>query len=166
MTRIESTERIANAMKILEQEKGNKVFTAKEYEQFRKDMPCLETLKENNLVKLDHYETFVKTIPNSSSECYLYNNKNQIVIKWKEYMWLPRIAQEALIKSNDGEPFEIKCPEEISISCKRYYYVADYDEMAHYEKREREYFLAKKEKKEQELIEINNKIEKLEEIFD
>lgn len=34
MTRIESAEKIVNAMRILEKEKGNKVFTAKEYKQF------------------------------------------------------------------------------------------------------------------------------------
>ena len=86
-------------------------------------------------------------------------------MKWNDYKFLPKIAQEALIKANDGEAFEIKCPDEITITCKRYYYVADYDEMADFARRERKYFLEKKEEKEQELIEINNKIEKLEEIF-
>ncbi len=165
MTALEIDARITNAMKILKTKKGKNTFTAKEYEQFGGNKLSLQALRDKSLVKIDHYETFVKTIPNSSSECYIYNSKNQIVMKWKAYMWLPRIAQEALIKSNDGEPFEIKCPEEITISCKRYYYVADYDEMVNYKKKEMKYFLAKKEKKEQELIEINNKIEKLEEIF-
>ena len=92
-------------------------------------------------------------------------NKKQVVMKLMDYKSLSKIAQEALIKANDGEAFEIKCPDEITITCKRYYYVADYDEMADFAKREREYFLTKKEEKEQELIDINNKIEKLEEIF-
>lgn len=165
MTRIESAEKITNAMRILEKEKGNNAFTAKEYKQFGKNMPSLQTLRDKRLVKMNNSETFTKTIPNSSSECYVYNNKNQVVMKWNEYKNLSKIAQEALIKANDGEAFEIKCPDEITITCKRYYYVADYDEMADFAKREREYFLAKKEEKEQELIEINNKIEKLEEIF-
>ena len=165
MTRIESAEKITNAMRILEKEKGNEVFTAKEYKHFGKDMPSLQTLRNKRLVKMNNSETFTKTIPNSSSECYVYNNKKQIVMKWNEYKNLSKIAQEALIKANDGEAFEIKCPDEITITCKRYYYVADYDEMADFAKREREYFLAKKEEKEQELIEINNKIKKLEEIF-
>ena len=165
MTRIESAEKITNAMRILEKEKGNKVFTAKEYKQFGKDISSLQTLRDKRLVKMNNSETFTKTIPNSSSECYVYNNKNQVVMKWNEYKNLSKIAQEALIKANDGEAFGIKCPDEITITCKRYYYVADYDEMADFAKREREYFLAKKEEKEQELIEINNKIEKLEEIF-
>lgn len=165
MTRIESAEKITNAMRILEKEKGNEVFTAKEYKQFEKDISSLQTLRDKRLIKVNNSETFTKTIPNSSSECYVYNNKKQIVMKWNEYKNLSKIAQEALIKANDGEAFEIKCPEEITITCKRYYYVADYDEMADFAKREREYFLTKKEEKEQELIEINNKIEKLEEIF-
>ena len=165
MTRIESAEKITNAMRILEKEKGNEVFTAKEYKQFGKNMPSLQTLRDKYLVKMNNSETFIKTIPNSSSECYVYNNKKQIVMKWNEYKNLSKIAQEALIKANDGEAFEIKCPDEITITCKRYYYVADYDEMADFARRERKYFLAKKEEKEQELIEINNKIEKLEEIF-
>ena len=165
MTRIESAEKITNAMRILEKEKGNKVFTAKEYKQFGKNIPSLQTLRDKRLVKMNNSETFTKTIPNSSSECYVYNNKNQVVMKWADYKILPKIAQEALIKSNGGEAFEIKCPDKITITCKRYYYVADYDEMADFAKREREYFLTKKEEKEQELIEINNKIEKLEEIF-
>ena len=165
MTRIESAEKITNAMRILEKENGNEVFTAKEYKHFGKDMPSLQTLRNKRLVKMNNSETFTKTIPNSSSECYVYNNKNQVVMKWNEYKILPKIAQEALIKANDGKAFEIKCPDEITITCKRYYYVADYDEMADFAKREREYFLTKKEEKEQELIEINNKIEKLEEIF-
>ena len=165
MTRIESAEKITNAMRILEKEKGEKVFTAKEYKQFGKDISSLQTLRDKRLIKVNNSETFTKTIPNSSSECYVYNNKNKVVMKWNEYKNLSKIAQEALIKSNDGEAFEIKCPDEINISCKRYYYVADYDEMADFAKREREYFLTKKEEKEQELIEINNKIEKLEEIF-
>lgn len=165
MTRIESAEKITNAMRILEKEKGNEVFTAKEYKHFGKDMPSLQTLRNKRLVKMNNSETFTKTIPNSSSECYVYNNKKQVVMKWADYKILPKIAQEALIKSNGGEVFEIKCPDEITITCKRYYYVADYDEMADFAKREREYFLTKKEEKEQELIEINNKIEKLEEIF-
>lgn len=165
MTRIESAEKITNAMRILEKEKGNEVFTAREYKQFGKNMPSLQTLKDKYLIKVNNSETFTKTIPNSSSECYVYNNKNQVVMKWNEYKNLSKIAQEALIKANDGEAFEIKCPDEITITCKRYYYVADYDEMADFAKREREYFLMKKEEKEQELIEINNKIEKLEEIF-
>ena len=165
MTRIESAEKITNAMRILEKEKGNEIFTAREYKQFGKNMPSLQTLKDKYLIKVNNSETFTKTIPNSSSECYVYNNKNQVVMKWNEYKNLSKIAQEALIKANDGEAFEIKCPDEITITCKRYYYVADYDEMADFAKREREYFLMKKEEKEQELIEINNKIEKLEEIF-
>ena len=165
MTRIESAEKITNAMRILEKEKGNEVFTAKEYKQFGKNMPSLQTLRDKYLIKVNNSETFTKTIPNSSSECYVYNNKNQVVMKWNEYKNLSKIAQEALIKANDGEAFEIKCPDEITITCKRYYYVADYDEMADFARRERKYFLAKKEEKEQELIEINNKIEKLEEIF-
>lgn len=165
MTRIESAEKITNAMRILEEEKGNKVFTAKEYKQLGKDMPSLQTLRNKRLIKMNNSETFEKNIPNFSSECYVYNNKNQVVMKWMDYKNLSKIAQEALIKANDGKAFEIKCPDEISITCKRYYYVADYDEMADFAKREREYFLAKKEEKEQELIEINNKIEKLEEIF-
>ena len=165
MTRIESAEKITNAMRILEKEKGNNAFTAKEYKQFGKNMPSLQTLRDKYLVKMNNSETFTKTIPNSSSECYVYNNKNQVVMKWNEYKNLSKIAQDALIKANDGEAFEIKCPDEITITCKRYYYVADYDEMADFAKRERKYFLAKKEEKEQELIEINNKIEKLEEIF-
>ena len=165
MTRIESAEKITNAMRILEKEKGNEVFTAKEYKHFGKDMPSLQTLRNKRLVKMNNSETFTKTIPNSSSECYVYNNKNQVVMKWNEYKILPKIAQEALIKANDGKAFEIKCPDEITITCKRYYYVADYDEMADFAKREKEYFVTKKEEKEQELIEINNKIEKLEEIF-
>ena len=165
MTRIESAEKITNAMRILKKEKGNEVFTAREYKQFGKNMPSLQTLRDKYLVKMNNSETFTKTIPNSSSECYVYNNKKQVVMKWNEYKNLSKIAQEALIKANDGEAFAIKCPEEITITCKRYYYVADYDEMADFAKREREYFLAKKEEKEQELIEINNKIEKLEEIF-
>lgn len=165
MTRIESAEKITNAMRILEKEKGNNAFTAKEYKQFGKNMPSLQTLRDKRLVKMNNFETFTKTIPNSSSECYVYNNKKQVVMKWNEYKNLSKIAQEALIKANDGEAFEIKCPDEITITCKRYYYVADYDEMADFAKREREYFLTKKEEKEQELIEINNKIEKLEEIF-
>ena len=165
MTRIESAEKITNAMKVLKKEKGNEVFTAREYKQFGKNMPSLQTLRDKRLVKMNNSETFTKTIPNSSSECYVYNNKKQVVMKWNEYKNLSKIAQEALIKANDGEAFEIKCPDEIIITCKRYYYVADYDEMADFAKREREYFLAKKEEKEQELIEINNKIEKLEEIF-
>ena len=165
MTRIESAEKITNAMRILEKEKGNEVFTAREYKQFGKNMPSLQTLRDKYLIKVNNSETFTKTIPNSSSECYVYNNKKQVVMKWNDYKILPKTAQEALIKSNDGEAFEIKCPDEITITCKRYYYVADYDEMADFAKREREYFLTKKEEKEQELIEINNKIEKLEEIF-
>lgn len=165
MTRIESAEKITNAMRILEKEKGNNAFTAKEYKQFGKNMPSLQTLRDKRLIKVNNSETFTKTIPNSSSECYVYNNKNQVVMKWNEYKNLSKIAQDALIKANDGEAFEIKCPDEITITCKRYYYVADYDEMADFTKREREYFLMKKEEKEQELIEINNKIEKLEEIF-
>ena len=165
MTRIESAEKITNAMKILEKETGNKVFTAKEYKHFGKDMPSLQTLRNKRLIKMNNSETFTKNIPNSSSECYVYNNKKQVVMKWNDYKILPKTAQEALIKANDGEAFEIKCPDEITISCKRYYYVANYDEMADFAKREREYFLTKKEEKEQELIEINNKIEKLEEIF-
>ena len=165
MTRIESAEKITNAMRILEKEKGNNAFTAKEYKQFGKNMPSLQTLRDKRLIKVNNSETFTKTIPNSSSECYVYNNKKQVVMKWNEYKNLSKIAQDALIKANDGEAFEIKCPDEITITCKRYYYVADYDEMADFTKREREYFLMKKEEKEQELIEINNKIEKLEEIF-
>lgn len=165
MTRIESAEKIANAMRILEKEKGNNVFTAREYKHFGKDMPSLQTLRDKRLIKVNNSETFTKNIPNSSSECYIYNNKKQVVMKWIDYKVLPKTAQEALIKANDGEAFEIKCPDEIAITCKRYYYVADYDEMADFAKREREYFLAKKEEKEQELIEINNKIEKLEKIF-
>ena len=165
MTRIESAEKIANAMRILEKEKGNKVFTAKEYKQFGKNMPSLQTLRDKYLVKMNNSETFTKTIPNSSSECYVYNNKKQVVMKWNEYKNLSKIAQDALIKANDGEAFEIKCPDEITITCKRYYYIADYDEMADFARIERKYFLTKKEEKEQELIEINNKIEKLEEIF-
>ena len=165
MTRIESAEKITNAMRILEKEKGNNAFTAKEYKQFGKNMPSLQTLRDKRLVKMNNSETFTKTIPNSSSECYVYNNKNQAIMKWADYKFLPKPAQEALIKANDGKAFEIKYPDEITISCKRYYYVADYDEMADFAKREREYFLTKKEEKEQELIEINNKIEKLEEIF-
>ena len=165
MTRIESAEKITNAMRILEKEKGNNAFTAKEYKQFGKNMPSLQTLRDKYLIKVNNSETFTKTIPNSSSECYVYNNKKQVVMKWNEYKNLSKIAQDALIKANDGEAFEIKCPDEITITCKRYYYIADYDEMADFAKRERKYFLAKKEEKEQELIEINNKIEKLEEIF-
>lgn len=165
MTRIENAEKITNAMRILEKEKGNKAFTAREYKQLGKGMPSLQTLRDKRLIKVNNSETFTKTIPNSSSECYVYNNKKQVVMKWNDYKILPKIAQEALIKANDGEAFEIKCPDEITITCKRYYYVADYDEMADFAKREREYFLTKKEEKEQELIEINNKIEKLEEIF-
>ena len=165
MTRIESAEKITNAMRILEKEKGNEVFTAREYKQFGKNMPSLQTLRDKRLVKMNNSETFTKTIPNSSSECYVYNNKKQVVMKWNEYKNLSKIAQDALIKANDGEAFEIKCPDEITITCKRYYYVADYDEMANFARIERKYFLTKKEEKEQELIEINNKIEKLEEIF-
>ena len=165
MTRIESAEKITNAMRILEEEKGNEVFTAREYKHFGKDMPSLQTLRDKRLIKVNNSETFTKTIPNSSSECYVYNNKNQVVMKWMDYKNLSKIAQEALIKANDGKAFEIKCPDEITITCKRYYYVAHYDEMADFAKREREYFLTKKEEKEQELIDINNKIEKLEEIF-
>lgn len=165
MTRIESAEKITTAMRILEKEKGNKVFTAREYKQFGKNMPSLQTLKDKRLIKMNNSETFVKNIPNSSSECYIYNNKNQVVMKWMDYKNLSKIAQEALIKANDGEAFEIKCPDEIAITCKRYYYIADYDELVDFARREREYFLEKKEEKEQELIEINNKIKKLEEIF-
>ena len=165
MTRIESAEKITNAMKVLKKEKGNEVFTAREYKQFGKNMPSLQTLRDKYLVKMNNSETFTKTIPNSSSECYVYNNKNQVVMKWNEYKNLSKIAQDALIKANDGEAFEIKCPDEITITCKRYYYIADYDEMTDFAKRERKYFLTKKEEKEQELIEVNNKIEKLEEIF-
>ena len=165
MTRIESAEKITNAMKVLKKEKGNEVFTAREYKQFGKNMPSLQTLRDKRLVKMNNSETFTKTIPNSSSECYVYNNKKQVVMKWNEYKSLSKIAQEALIKANDGEVFEIKCPDEITITCKRYYYIADDDEMADFAKRERGYFLTKKEEKQQELIDINNKIEKLEEIF-
>ena len=165
MTRIESAEKITNAMKVLKKEKENKIFTAREYKQLGKDMPSLQTLRDKRLIKVNSSETFIKNIPNSSSECYIYNNKKQVVMKWNEYKNLSKIAQDALIKANDGEAFEIKYPDEITITCKRYYYVADYDEMADFAKREREYFLMKKEEKEQELIEINNKIEKLEEIF-
>ena len=165
MTRIESAEKITNAMKVLKKEKENKIFTAREYKQLGKDMPSLQTLRDKRLIKVNSSETFIKNIPNSSSECYIYNNKKQVVMKLMDYKNLSKIAQEALIKTNDGEAFEIKCPDEITISCKRYYYVADYDEMADFAKREREYFLTKKEEKEQELIDINNKIEKLEEIF-
>ena len=165
MTRIESAEKITTAMRILEKEKGNKVFTAREYKQFGKNMPSLQTLKDKRLIKMNNSETFVKNIPNSSSECYVYNNKNQVVMKWMDYKNLSKIAQEALIKANDGEAFEIKCPDEIAITCKRYYYIADYDELADFARRKREYYLEKKEKKEQELIEINNTIKKLEEIF-
>lgn len=165
MTRIESAEKITNAMRILETEKGNEVFTAKEYKQLGKDMPSLQTLRNKRLIKVNNSETFTKNIPNSSFESYIYNNKHQAVMKWNDYKFLPKNAQEALIKVNDGEAFEIECPDEITITCKRYYYIADYDEMADFAKREREYFLTKKEEKEQELIEINNKIEKLEEIF-
>ena len=165
MTRIESAEKITNAMKVLKKEKENKIFTAREYKQLGKDMPSLQTLRDKRLIKVNSSETFTKNIPNSSSECYIYNNKKQIVKKFMNYKNLSIIAQEALIKANDGEAFEIKCPDEIAITCKRYYYVADYDEMADFAKREREYFLTKKEEKEQELIDINNKIEKLEEIF-
>ena len=165
MTRIESAEKITNAMKVLKKEKGNEAFTAREYKQLGKDMPSLQTLRDKYLIKVNSFETFTKNIPNSSSECYVYNNKNQVVMKLMDYKNLSKIAQEALIKANDGEAFEIKCPDEITISCKRYYYVADYDEMADFAKRERKYFLMKKEEKEQELIDINNKIEKLEEIF-
>ena len=165
MTRIESAEKITNAMRILEKEKGNKVFTAREYKQLGKDLPSLQTLRDKYLIKVNSSETFTKNIPNSSSECYIYNNKKQVVMKLMDYKTLSKIAQEALIKANDGEAFEIKCPDEIAITCKRYYYVADYDEMADFAKRERKYFLMKKEEKEQELIDINNKIEKLEEIF-
>lgn len=165
MTRIESAEKITNAMRILEKEKGNNAFTAKEYKQFGKNMPSLQTLRDKRLIKVNNSETFTKTILNSSSECYVYNNKKQVVMKWNEYKNLSKIAQDALVKANDGEAFEIKCPDEITITCKRYYYIADYYEMADFARRERKYFLTKKEEKEQELIEINNKIEKLEEIF-
>ena len=152
-------------MRILEKEKRNEAFTAREYKQLGKDMPSLQTLRDKRLIKLNSSETFIKTIPNSSSECYVYNNKKQVVMKLMDYKSLSKIAQEALIKANDGEAFEIKCPDEITITCKRYYYIADYDEVADFAKREIGYFLTKKEEKEQELIDINNKIEKLEEIF-
>ena len=125
MTRIESAEKITNAMKVLKKEKENKIFTAREYKQLGKDMPFLQTLRDKRLIKVNSSETFVKNIPNSSSECYVYNNKNQVVMKWNEYKNLSKIAQEALIKADDGEAFEIKCPDEIAITCKRYYYVAN-----------------------------------------
>ena len=75
MTRIESAEKITNAMRILEKEKGKKVFTAKEYKQLGKNIPSLQTLRDKRLIKVNSSETFVKNIPNSSSECYIYNNK-------------------------------------------------------------------------------------------
>lgn len=156
---------IANAIKTLKKEKGNSIFTAEEYKRLRKDMPSLETLIDNHLIRIDHSEIFVETVPNSSFKCYIYNNKNQIVMEWEEYKKLPRIAQEALIAINDEEAFEIKCPNEITIARKNYYYIADYDEMTNYIEGIKEYFFAKKEAKEQELIEINYKIKKLEEIF-
>ena len=60
MTRIESAEKITNAMRILEKEKGNKVFTAREYKQLGKDMPSLQTLRDKYLIKVNSSETFAK----------------------------------------------------------------------------------------------------------
>lgn len=164
MTRIETAEKIANAIKILKKEIGNTTFTANDYKQFKENMPCLQTLKNKHIVKIDHYETFVKTVPNDSHETYIYNNKNQRVMKWIEYRCLPSVARKTLIELNDGQDFEIKCPEEITFSCKCYYYVVDYNAMTESFQRIEKSLFAKKEKKEQELIEINNKIRKLEEI--
>ena len=47
MTRIESAEKITNAMKVLKKEKENKIFTAREYKQLGKDMPSLQTLRSS-----------------------------------------------------------------------------------------------------------------------
>ena len=81
MTRIESAEKITNAMKVLKKEKESKIFTAREYKQLGKDMPSLQTLRDKLLIKVNSSETFTKNIPNSSSECYIYNNKKQVYDK-------------------------------------------------------------------------------------
>ena len=165
MTRIESAEKIINTMRILQSEKGNDTFTAKEYQQFKKNGLSLQALRDHHFIEVNYFETFTKIVPNSSSKNYMFNNQGQAIMTIQKYEHLPKIAKEALIKINNDQPLIIGHPKEITITGKRHYYITNYDKMTDFAKREREYFLAKKEEKEQELIEINDKIKKLEEIF-
>lgn len=165
MTRIEIAEKIADTMKILQSTKGNDTFTAKEYKQFRKNGLSLQTLRDHHFIKVNYSETFTKTVPNFHSHDYMFNNQGQIIMERYEYNRLPEIAKKALIKINNDQPLIINCPKEITITGKRYYYIADYDRMKDSIQDEWEYLIAKKEEKEQELIEINDKIAEFQEFF-
>lgn len=165
MTRIEIAEKIANTMKILQDVKGNDTFTSKEYQQFRKNGLSLQALRDSHFIKVNYFETFTKTVPNSSSDDYMFNNQGQIIMKRDEYKRLPEIAKEALIKTNNGQPLIISCPKEITITGKRYYYIADYDRMADFIQKIYKYLISKREEKEQELAELDSKIAKCQEFF-
>lgn len=165
MTRIEIAEKIANTIRILQDAKGNDTFTAKEYQQFRKNGLSLQTLRDRHFIEVNYFETFTKTVPNSSSKTYMFNNQGQAIMTIQEYEHLPKIAKEALIKINNDQPLIIERPKEIIITGKRYYYIANYDRMTNSIQSEWRYLISKKEEKEQELIEINDKIAKFQEIF-
>lgn len=165
MTRIKIAEKIANTMKVLQDAKGNDTFTAKEYQQFRKNGLSLQTLRDRYFITVNYFETFTKTVPNSSSKNYMFNNQGQAIMTIQEYEHLPKIAKEALIKINNDQPLIIERPKEITITGKRYYYIADYDRMAQSIQAEWKYLNSKKEEKEQELMEINDKITKFQEFF-
>ena len=126
---------IVNSVAFIQTTFGTDTFTNRDYNEKR---PCdsarLNKLKERGLVRIVKVETFTKEVELSfwKQGDYIVNQQGEMIMEVDCYNNLSASIKNALIKTNNNQPFFIVHKTTHPITCKRYYYALDLEKCSNY----------------------------------
>lgn len=109
---------------------GDRQFTTAEYNQFIKTPggTTLELLRNDGIVSVARVEKFQKEVPNYwGSVVWVFGYDGSKLMPKSDFDKLPDVAKQAMVKLNNGLPFEFEDSDTKMIECDRYYHIINHE---------------------------------------
>lgn len=145
---------------------GDRQFTTAEYNQFIKTAggTTLVTLRNDGLVDVARVEKFQKEAPLSyweSSIVWVFGHDGSKLMPKSEFDKLPDVAKQAMVKLNNGLPFEFEGSNTKLIECDRYYHIINREKVDRLAKQAYRHVREALERKEKELLKLVAEVDDL-----
>lgn len=145
---------------------GDRQFTTAEYNQFIKTPggTTLETLRHDGLVSVARVEKFTKEVPLGyweSSVMWVFSYDGSKLMPKSDFDKLPDAAKKAMVKLNNGLPFEFEDSNTKVIECDRYYHIINREKVDRLAKQAYRHVLDAFEEKQKELVKLTVEVDQL-----
>lgn len=113
---------------------GDRQFTSAEYNQFvkRAGGTTIETLRNDGLVNVARIEKFTKEVPLDdwgTKVMWVFGYDGSKLMPKSDFDKLPDTAKKAMVRLNNGLPFEFEHSDTKLIECDRYYHTINHEKV-------------------------------------